>query len=246
MSDLEGRVAVVTGGSRGIGAAVVRRLAADGADVVLTYRDAADRATAVVDEVERLGRRGLAVQADVRDPAAVEAAMEAAAARFGCIDLLVNNAGVFPVATIEELTLEDYQEATEIHVRGVFAGVRAALVHMPDGGRIVTIGSSLAERVPDAGLSLYSLTKAALVGFTKGLARDLGPRGICATVVHPGSIDTEMNPADGPHADGERALTALGRYGRPDEIAAMVAHLCGPGGGYVTGVALTVDGGATA
>lgn len=246
MSELDGRVAVVTGGSRGIGAAVVRRLAADGADVALTYRDAAGHANDVVADVERVGRRGLAVQADLRDPAAIETAMDAAAAHFGRIDLLVNNAGVFPVGSIEELTLEDYEEATQIHVRAVFLGVRAALAHMPDGGRIVTIGSSLAERVPAAGLSLYSLTKASLVGFTKGLARDLGPRGICATVVHPGSIDTEMNPADGSHADGERALTALGRYGRPDEIAAMVAHLCGPDGAYITGVTLTIDGGATA
>lgn len=246
MLPLEGRTALVTGGSRGIGAAVVRRLAADGADVAFTYRAASEAAARVVADVDRHGRRGVALQADLQDAAGVVEAVEAAARHLGHIDILVNNAGIFPIAPIEELTLADYEQASAIHVRAVFVGVQAVLGHMPDGGRIVTIGSSLAERVPDAGISLYAMTKAATVGFTKGLARDLGSRRISATVVHPGSTDTDMNPEDAPHADAERALTALGRYARPEEIAAMVAHLCGPEGGYVTGTSITVDGGVTA
>lgn len=246
MNPLAGKVALVTGGSRGIGAAIVQRLADDGADVALTYNASPGRAKEVVDGVERVGRSGVAIQADNVDPAAVAAAVEQTVSTFGRLDILVNNAGVFPYGTIDEFTLEDYENTVAIHVRAVFVAVQAASRHMSEGGRIISIGSSLVERVPVPGISLYSLSKSALVGFTKGIARDLGPRGITANIVHPGSTDTEMNPSDGEGADDERALTALGRYGSVEDIAATVAHLAGPSGGYITGTAITVDGGVTA
>ncbi|GAB3458863.1 3-oxoacyl-ACP reductase FabG [Streptomonospora sediminis] len=246
MGVLDGKTALVTGGSRGIGAAVAEHLARDGADVALTFNTAPRRAEEVVRRIEDAGRKGVAVQAQMAEPACVRGAVDRAAAELGRIDILVNNAGIFPYGTVEELTLDDYENTTAVHVRAVFVAVRQVLGHMPDGGRIVSIGSNLAERVPAPGISLYALSKSALTGFTKGLARDLGPRGITANVVHPGSTDTEMNPADGAGAEDERALTALGRYGTVQEVAASVAHLAGPGAGYITGTSVTVDGGANA
>lgn len=246
MGDLDGRRALVTGGSRGIGAAIATRLAADGARVALTYRSSPERAQHVVDAITAAGGTALAVPAAMDHPAQVTGAVERAGEAFGGVDVLVNNAGTFPYGTIDELSPADYELTMAVHVRAVFTAVRAVLPHMGAGGRIISIGSSLVERVPGPGVSLYSMSKSALVGFTKGLARDLGPRGINAVVVHPGSTDTEMNPADGAHADAERAATALGRYGTADEVAATVAHLAGPGGAYITGTAITVDGGATA
>ncbi|WP_017626678.1 SDR family oxidoreductase [Nocardiopsis chromatogenes] len=243
---LDGRTALVTGGSRGIGAATAARLAAEGCAVALTYSASPDRAGKVVRGIEEAGGTAVALRADAADPGAVTAAVDDAAAALGSLDVLVNNAGVFPYGDISELTLEDYEATMAVHVRAVFVASRAALRHMGEGGRIISIGSSLVERVPAPGISLYAMSKAALVGFTKGLARDVGPRGITVSVVHPGSTDTEMNPATGEHADEERALTALGRYGRAEEIAATVAHLAGPGGAYITGTSITVDGGVTA
>jgi 3-oxoacyl-[acyl-carrier protein] reductase len=246
MGMLAGKTALVTGGSRGIGAAISTRLAAESAAVMLTYNASPDRAAAVVDRITTAGGTATAVQAAMNDPAQVAAAVEAAAQQYGGVDILVNNAGVYPYGPIDELTLSMYEHAMAVHVRAVFAAVKAVLPHMGPGGRIITIGSSLVERVPGPGISLYAMSKSALVGFTKGLARDLGPRRINAVIVHPGSTDTEMNPADGPDADSERALTALGRYGTPDDVAATVVHLAGPGGTYITGTAVTVDGGVTA
>ncbi|WP_046469019.1 SDR family NAD(P)-dependent oxidoreductase [Allosalinactinospora lopnorensis] len=246
MAPLHGKAALVTGGSRGIGAAIAERLAHDGADVALTYNASPDRAKAVVSRVEQTGRRGSAIRADAADPAAVAAAVDQVTTEFGRVDILVNNAGIFPYGTIDEFSLENYENTMAIHVRAVFVAAQTAAKQMTDGGRIISIGSSLVERVPAPGFSLYSMSKSALVGFTKGLARDLGPHGITANVVHPGSTDTEMNPADGEGADEERELTALGRYGSANEIAATVAHLAGPSGAYITGTTITVDGGVTA
>jgi NAD(P)-dependent dehydrogenase (short-subunit alcohol dehydrogenase family) len=237
------RVALVTGGSRGIGAAVVRRLAADGADVAFTYVSHPDHAEKVVAEVEALGRRAVALRADSADPAAVVGAVEATVDRLGRLDVLVNNAGIGSLGPLEGFTLDDVDRTLDVHVRAAFLASQAAARHLGPGGSIVTIGSCLAERTGTAGVSLYSMSKAAVVGLTKGLARDLGERGITANVVHPGPIDTDMNPADGPDADGERAFTALGRFGQADEVADAVAFLAGPGGRYVTGAALAVDGG---
>ena len=246
MSGLEGKVALVTGGSRGIGAAIARRLAADGADVGLTYRRAADQAAQVVADIERSGRRGLALQADSGDDAQVVAAVERTVAELGRIDVLVSNAGSFPSGPVEEVTLEELDRTLAVHVRAVFVAAQAAARQLGPGGRIITIGSCFVDRVPYAGLTLYAMSKAALTGLTKGLARDLGPRAITANLVHPGSTDTDMNPADGPAADAERELIALGRFARPDEIAATVAHLAGDGGAYINGASIAVDGGFAA
>lgn len=246
MSQLAGKVALVTGGSRGIGAAIARRLARDGADVALTYVSTPDKAAAVVADVRSTGRRGLAIAADCADPAAVVAAVEQTASEFGRLDILVNNAGVFIPKRFEETSLADTERLWAVNVRAVVVAIQAALRHMPDGGRIITIGSCLGERVPTPGVTLYSMTKAALVGLTRGLARDLGPRAITVNVVEPGPIDTDMNPSTSRGADDQRALTALGRYGCGDDVAALVAHLAGEEGRYITGAALLVDGGLAA
>ncbi len=246
MSGLEGKVALVTGGSRGIGAAISRRLAREGAHVALTYLSAADRAKAVVAEIEAEGRRGLAIQADGGDPKAVVGAVERTVDELGRLDVLVNNAGIFPNGPLEDVSLEEVDRTLAVHVRAVYVASQAAARHMGDGGRIVSIGSCFAERVPYPGVSLYAMSKSALIGLTKGLGRDLGERGITATLVHPGSTDTEMNPADGEGAEEERGFIALGHYGSTEDIAATVAHLAGEGGRYVTGASIAVDGGYAA
>ncbi|HEX3601495.1 MAG TPA: 3-oxoacyl-ACP reductase family protein [Lacipirellulaceae bacterium] len=246
MTSLQGRVALVTGGSRGIGAAIAKRLAADGADVAITYVSSPDKANAVVAEIEKLGRRGLAIQADSADSAAVIAAVEKTAAHFKRLDILVNNAGIFLAGPFEDASPEDLDRLWNVNVRAPIVGIQAAVKHMQKGGRIITVGSCLGERVAGPGVTLYSMTKAAVVGLTRGLARDLGAKGICVNVVEPGPIDTDMNPADGEGADNQRAATALGRYGQADDIAAMVSHLAGESGRYSTGAAFLVDGGYAA
>jgi 3-oxoacyl-[acyl-carrier protein] reductase len=246
MSALAGKVALVTGGSRGIGAAVARRLARDGAAVAFTYAAAADKAHAVAKQIDADGGRVLVIRADSADPAAVTAAVEQTVRDLGRLDILVNNAGIFASGPLEEITMEQADRLWAVDVRAVFAAAQAAARHMTEGGRIISIGSALAERTPVPGLTLYAMCKAALTGLTRGLARDLGPRGITATVVHAGLVDTDMNPADGPGAGILRPVTAVGRYGHVDEIAAVVAHLAGEGGRYITGTAVTVDGGFAA
>jgi NAD(P)-dependent dehydrogenase (short-subunit alcohol dehydrogenase family) len=241
---LQGKAALVTGGSRGIGAAIARKLAQDGADVALTYASAASKAQAVVADIEATGRRGLAIAADSNDAAAIEAAVERAVAAFGRLDILVNNAGIFRAGTVEELSLEDFDATIAVNLRAAFVASKAAAARMDEGGRIITIGSNLAERVPQAGISAYTASKAALVGLTKGLARDLGPRGITANIVHPGSTDTDMNPASGPHAEAQRGLMAIPRFAEPGDVAGVVAWLASPQSRSVTGTAFTIDGGA--
>jgi 3-oxoacyl-[acyl-carrier protein] reductase len=240
MNNIEGRVALVTGGSRGIGAAVAVRLAQEGADIVLTYQHSADRAAQVVDQVKAVGRRALAVQ--VAAPEAVEQAV----AEFGRLDILVNNAGTAVFGPIGDLSGADFDEVVAVNVKMPFLAAKAASHHLTEGGRIINIGSCAATRVTGPGYALYSLSKSALIGLTKALARDLGPRGITANVIHPGPIDTEMNPTDSPMADENRGHTALGTYGSVSDVAAMVAHLAGAGGQFVTGAEIAVDGGYTA
>lgn len=246
MLDLGGRAALVTGGSRGIGAAIVRHLARAGARVAFTYRASADRAEAVVEGVGEMGGQALAIAADSEDAEALVAAVNQAVAEFGRLDILVNNAGVFPFGPIEAVSVAEVDRTLAIHARAAFVASQAAAQHMGPGSRIISIGSCFAERVPYAGATLYAMSKSALMGFTRGLARDLGDRGINVMLVNPGSVDTEMNPADGPGADGERALMAVGRYARPEEIARFVTHLAGEGGSFVTGAAIAVDGGFAA
>ena len=246
MKELAGKVALVTGGSRGIGAAIARRLAQDGAAVALTYATAAEKAQAVAKQIEAGGARVLVIKADNADPGAVTGAVEQTVRDLGRIDILVNNAGIFTGGPLDEMTVEQMDHTWAIDVRAVFLASQAAARHMTEGGRIINIGSALAERVPGPSLTLYAMCKAALTGLTKGLARDLAPRGITATVVQAGLIDTDMNPADGPGADVLRGVTALGRYGTVDEVAATVGYLAGEGARYMTGAAITIDGGFAA
>ena len=246
MDELTGKAALVTGGSRGIGAAIATALAERGADVAITFRSAGDRARAVLSAIAAAGRRGLAIEADSADPEAVVAAVRQTAEGFGRLDILVNNAGIFPFGPPEKVSLAEIDRTLAIHVRAVFVASQAALGHMGDGGRIISIGSCFAQRVPYGGVTLYAMSKSALIGFTKGLARDVGGRGITVNTVDPGSTDTEMNPADGATSDVERGLMAVGRYGKPADIAAMVAHLAGEGGRFVTGASIAVDGGYAA
>lgn len=243
---LTGKVALVTGGSRGIGAAIARRLAADGASVVLTYAKSPEKAVEVQKAIEASGGKALAIQADSADAAAVQGAIAKTVETYGRLDVLVNNAGLGLSGPIDQFSLEDFDSLVAVNVRAVFVAIQAAVRHMSEGGRIITIGSCLATRVPFGGISAYSMTKAAVTCMTQALSRELGPRGITINIVQPGPIDTDMNPADGPTADDMRKLGALGRYGRPEEVASMVAYLAGPEAGYVTGTSILVDGGANA
>jgi 3-oxoacyl-[acyl-carrier protein] reductase len=243
---LEGKVALVTGGSRGIGAAIAKRLATNGASVAITYTKGADAAASVIKEIERAGGKAIAIEADAADADAVKAAVEKTVATFGRLDVLVNNAGTAIAKTFEETTLEEMDRVIDINVRGVLVATQAALKNMRDGGRIITIGSAVGERVLTPGLVAYAATKGAVKIFTQGLAREVGSRGITVNNVQPGPIDTDLNPATGDWAVPQKAVTALNRYGHVDEIAAMVAFVAGPEASYVTGANLTVDGGMNA
>ena len=245
---LAGKVALVTGGSRGIGAAIVRRLAGDGADVVFSYASSATKATDLVRDIEALGRRALAVKADQAVQADVTALVIAAHKAFGRLDILVNSAGVFTTGMVgdPEADLAAFDRQIDINVKGVVAAVRAAVPLMADGGRIISIGTTGAVHIPFAGAADYVATKAAVAAYTRGWSRDLGPRNITVNVVQPGAINTDMNPEDGPFAETLKGLAALGRYGQPEDIAAAVAFLAGPDASYITGATLNVDGGQSA
>ena len=243
---LEGKIALVTGGSRGIGAAIAKRLANDGAQVAITYTKGANAAATVVKEIERAGGRAIAIQADAADADAVKAAVEKTFATFGRLDVLVNNAGTAIPKPFEEATLEEMDRVLDINVRGVYVATQAALKHMKSGGRIIMIGSAVGERVATPGLVSYAGTKGAVKMFTQALAREIGHRGITVNNVQPGPIDTELNPASGDWAVPQKAATALDRYGRVEEIAAMVAFVAGSESSYITGANLTVDGGMNA
>ncbi|MFI6624648.1 3-oxoacyl-ACP reductase family protein [Streptomyces sp. NPDC050528] len=237
---LDGKTALVTGGARGIGAAIVRRLTADGAQVAFTYTNAKEQADTVA---EATG--ALAIQADNADHEAVWAAVSRTTQHFGGLDILVNNAAVTYAAPIEDFTLKEFDRIIAVNVRGVFSAVQAAAAHLGQGGRIITVGSVSADRAPQPGISVYALTKAAVAGFTRGLARELGPRGITVNTVQPGPTDTDMNPDSGPAAEWMRQLTTVGHYGKPADIASAVAYLASPEAHFVSGSTWNVDGGSS-
>src|SRR5947207_4067147 len=243
---LTGKVALVTGGSRSIGAAIARRLAADGASVALTYSASPCKADEVVRSIEAAGGKALAIKADAVDTEAVRLAVAKTVGTFGGIDILVNNAGVIALAPIEQFSLEDFEKLIAINVRGLFVATQEAARHLREGGRIIQIGSAISERMPFVGGSVYALTKAAVAGFTKGVARDLGPRGITVNNVQPGPIDTDANPADSDVAKAVVPITALQRYGNTDEIASFVSFLASSEASYITGASLLADGGFAA
>ena len=244
--NLSGKVALIQGGSRGIGAAIVERLAAEGASVAFTYVSSASKAQTLQDSILAKGGKALAIQADSADAEAIREAVQRTVQAFGGLDILVNNAGVLAMAPLDEFKLEDFDQTLAINIRSVFIATQEAARHMGEGGRIINIGSTNAERMPFAGGGPYAMSKAALVGLTKGLARDLGPRGITINNVQPGPVDTDMNPADGAFAESLLDLMAVRRYGRADEIAGFVAYLAGPEAAYITGASLSIDGGFSA
>ena len=246
MSNLHGKVAFVTGASRGIGAAIAKRLAADGASVAITYSKSAEAAALVVKAIKEAGGNAIALQADAVDAEAVAAAVEKAVATFGRLDVLVNNAGTGIPKTFEESTLEEMDRVIDINIRGVFIATKAALKHMGNGGRIIMIGSCVGERIMTPGLVPYSATKGAVKMFAQGLSREVGSRNITVNNIQPGPIDTDLNPAAGEWAVPQVANTALKRYGHVDEVAALVAFVAGPDASYITGANLTVDGGTNA
>jgi NAD(P)-dependent dehydrogenase (short-subunit alcohol dehydrogenase family) len=243
---LMNKKALVTGASRGIGASIAKVLAAEGADVAITYEKSAQRAAEVVQAIKAHGRRAVAIQADSADPRAIRSSIDRTVAELGGLDILVNNAGILRVAELKDISLEDIDSILNVNVRGPIIASQSALPHLGKGGRIISIGSFFADRVPAPVLSVYAASKSALVAFTKGLARELGPKEVTVNLVQPGSIDTDMNPAHGPFGDTLRQLTASGRYGAVEDIANAVAFLASAKAQYITGSALTVDGGAIA
>jgi 3-oxoacyl-[acyl-carrier protein] reductase len=246
MSKLSNKVSLVTGGSRGIGASIAKRLAAEGSKVAITYTKGADAAASVVKEIEKAGGKAIAIQADAADAKAVTAAVEKTVATLGRLDVLVNNAGTGFPKKFEDATLEELDRVVDINIRGMFYATRAALKHMNNGGRIIMIGSCVGERLLTPGLVPYSATKGAVKMFTQGLSREVGDRAITVNNVQPGPIDTELNPAASEWAVPQKANTALNRYGTVEEVAALVAFVAGPEAGYITGANLTVDGGTNA
>ena len=243
MKRLENKVALVTGGSRGIGAGIVKRLAAEGATVAFTYAQAAEAATAIVSEIEAAGGKALKIVADNHSPEAVTQAVEQTVKAFGRIDILVNNAGIYVANILQDYTLQEYDAIMAVNVRAVFLASQAAARHMQPGSRIITIGSNMADRVTDSHGALYAMSKSALIGLNKGMARDLGPKGITANLVQPGPVDTDMNPATSNFADSARSRMAIQQYGTPAQIAGLVAYLASEESAFMTGAALTMDGG---
>lgn len=246
MQNLNGKRALVTGGSRGIGAAIAKALAEHGADVAVTYERAEALAVQVVATIEAQGRRGMAIQADSADAQAIKRAVAATVDGLGGLDILVNSAGVAREGLVAEVSLDDLQAMLDVNVRAPLLFAQAAIPHLEPGGRIISIGSTLAERVPFPGATAYAMTKSALLAFTRGLSRELGAQGVTVNLVQPGSVDTDMNPADGASADFQRSLSSLGRYGKPSEIGDIVAFLASPAADLITGTSLTADGGFSA
>jgi 3-oxoacyl-[acyl-carrier protein] reductase len=246
MKTLAGKRALVTGGSRGIGAAIARALAEQGADVALTYQSAAEHAQAVVAAIEEGGQKGYAIRADSADPDAIRRAVDEAVEKLGGLDILVNNAGIARYSLIADFTVEDIDALFAVNVRGTLLATQAAMPHLGAGGRVITIGSAGAERIVGVPGTVYYMTKSALQSFARGLAHELGGKDITSNLVQPGSTDTDMNPANGDSADFQRSLMPLGRYAEPADIAATVVFLASPAARHITGTTITVDGGLLA
>jgi 3-oxoacyl-[acyl-carrier protein] reductase len=246
MNNLNNKVAMVTGGGRGIGAAIAKRLALEGASVAITYNSSPAKAEQVVQAILAAGGKGIAICADSGNAEALRSAVAEVVKAFGGLDILVNNAGLSLTGPLDEFSLADFDRMLGVNVRGVYIAIQEASRHMGHGGRIINIGSCVADRMPFPGAGPYTMTKAAVAGLTRGLARELGPRGITINNIQPGPTDTDMNPADGPSAEVIRGVTAVGRHGHADEIAAMVAYLAAGEAGFVTGASLTIDGGFAA
>lgn len=245
MSTLSNKVALVTGGSRGIGAGIVKRFAAEGADVAFTYVSGAEKANQLVAEIEKTGRQAIAIQADSASAAAVEAAVEKTVAAFGKLDILVNSAGVLVMGSPENISLEDFDKTINVNVRAAFVAIKAATKHLTKGGRIINIGSINADSMPFQGGGVYAMSKAAIQGMTRGFARDFGPLGITINNIQPGPINTDMNPENGAFADYLKNFLSVGRYGQVEEIAGLATYLAGPEAGYINGASLNIDGGFT-
>jgi len=243
MKKLEDKVALVTGGSRGIGAAIARKLSTEGAKVLITYQNNAELAIQLVDEINAAGGDAISFQADSGLSEQVTAAVHFTVEHFGRLDILINNAGIGMYDHISNLSLEQYDRTMDVNVKGVFAATLAAVPHLQRGARIITIGSCQADRMPTQGGSLYAMSKSALIGLTKGLARDLGPSGVTANLIQPGPVDTDMNPANSEFAAGQLSLMAQDSFGKPDDIASLVAFVASPDSQYITGASLTIDGG---
>lgn len=246
MADLKGKKAFVTGGSRGIGAAIALQLASEGADVVITYSKSAETAQQVVSEIKQYGVNGVAIQADAMQAESVAAAVKEASRQFGGLDILVNNAGIFELKSVSETTLEDFDRMMQVNIRAVFAAVCEAVQVMGEGGRIITIGSVFGDVMPFTGGSLYAMSKGAVAAMSRGWARDLGSKGITVNTVQPGPINTQLNPENGPFGETLSAMTVIGRYGKPQDVAELVTFLASPKAANITGATLNVDGGLTA
>jgi 3-oxoacyl-[acyl-carrier protein] reductase len=246
MINLDGKRALVSGGSRGIGAAITLALAENGADVAFTYQNSAEKAQMVLSSIKATGHRAVAIQADSADPEAIDRAVSEAVTALGGLDILINSAAIGYYGLIADLDVHEFQKLMDVNVRAPMLFAKAAIPHLPPSGRIVTIGSGLGERVPFPGVTAYAVSKAALTSFTRGLSRELGPRGITVNLVQPGSTDTDANPADGEAADFQRGMTSLGRYAEPREIANAVVFLASPAASVITGAILNADAGALA
>lgn len=240
------KTALVTGGSRGIGAAIARQLAADGFHIALTYSKSAAEAARLATELSKNGTRAVAFKADATKEKEIDGLVDQVVKEMGGLDVLVNNAGTFAQAAITEEKVEEFDRIMNTNVRAVFLLSRRAAAVLPEGGRIITIGSVNGDRTAFPGAATYSASKAAVAALTRGWARDLALRKITVNTVQPGPIDTEMNPADGDFATMLKPMTALGRYGTVEEVAALVSFLASPASSYITGAALNVDGGFNA
>ena len=247
MAALYNKVALVTGGSRGIGASIVKRLSAEGAAVAFTYVASRDAADAVVREVRQSGAKVLAIQSDSADVSQIRSAVNATVEAYGSLDILVNNAGIERSGTIFDYSLDDFDQSVAVNIRGLFVATQEAVRHMSAGGRVINIGSISSDYMPAPGHAIYAMTKGAVASLTRGLARDLGPRGITINNVQPGRVDTDLlRAALGPMADQAKAAIALNRFGACEEVAGFVAFLASPEAAFVTGANLKVDGGASA